>query len=153
MAARFIPPEIQVCTLHPANLQPRVFLASKRLILALKMLTFFTIEWPTGLSRRRFQFYGLARLWDKRQFVYNLSTNCVQFVLVLSSFCPKFVTTKTTKIFVICQVLDKNKTKVRQMTNCLQIVLILSCFCTKFDKWQFFCCFVVTNFRQKQDKN
>ena len=24
----------------------------------------------------------------------NLSTNCVQFVLVLSSFCPKFVTTK-----------------------------------------------------------
>ena len=86
---------------------------------------------------------GLARLWDKRQFVYNLSTNCVHFVLVLSSFCPKFVTTKTTKIFVICQVLDKNKTKVRQMTNCLQIVFVLSCFCTKFDKWQIwllFCC-------------
>ena len=86
---------------------------------------------------------GLARLWDKRQFVYNLSTNCVHFVLVLSSFCPKFVTTKTTKIFVICQVLDKNKTKVRQMTNCLQTVLFLSCFCTKFDKWQIlllFCC-------------
>ena len=96
--------------------------------------------------------YGLARLWDKRQFVYNLSTNCVHFVLVLSSFCPKFVTTKTTKIFVICQVLDKNKTKVRQMTNCLQIVLVLSCFCTNFDKWQFFCCFVVKNFRQKLDK-
>ena len=34
----------------------------------------------------------------------NLSTNCVQFLLVLSSFCPEFVTTKTTKIFVFCQV-------------------------------------------------
>ena len=86
---------------------------------------------------------GLARLWDKRQFVYNLSTNCAHFVLVLSSFCTKFVTTKTTKIFVICQVLDKNKTKVRQMTNCLQVVFVLSCFCTNFDKWQIWllvCC-------------
>ena len=71
--------------------------------------------------------FGLARLVDKRQFDYKLSTHCVQFVLVLSSFCPKFF---TTKIFVICQVLDKNKTKVRQMTNCLS----LSCFCTKYDK-------------------
>ena len=64
----------------------------------------------------------------------NLSTNCQQIVLVLSYFCLKFVTTKATKISVICQVLDKIKTKVRQMTNCLQIVLVLSCFCTKFDK-------------------
>ena len=64
----------------------------------------------------------------------NLSTNCQQIVLVLSYFCLKFVTTKATKLFVICQVLDKIKTKVRQMTNCLQIVLVLSCFCTKFDK-------------------
>ena len=44
MAARFIPPEIQVCTPHPANLQPSVFPPSKRLILALKMKTFFTID-------------------------------------------------------------------------------------------------------------
>ena len=62
----------------------------------------------------------------------NLSTNCQQIVLVLSYFCLKFVTTKTTKIFVICEVLDKIKTKVRQMTNCLQIVYKLSQFCLVF---------------------
>ena len=34
---------------------------------------------------------GLARLWDKRQFVDNLSTFCLLFVLFLSWFCLVFV--------------------------------------------------------------
>ena len=56
----------------------------------------------------------------------NLSTNCVQFLLVLSSFCPEFVTTKTTKIFVFCQVFcffcDKFQTKTRQIEDKLSFV-------------------------------
>ena len=86
MAARFIPPEIQVCTLHSANLQPRVFLASKRLILALKMLTFFTIEWPTGLSRKAVPILGmLSSGFFSIDFVASSWTECPDL-----EFWPKF---------------------------------------------------------------
>ena len=62
----------------------------------------------------------------------NLSTICVQFVLVLSSFCLSFFLV----LSEFCH--NKNKTKQRQMTNCRQIVdnlsfvFDLSCFCLQF---------------------
>ena len=46
---------------------------------------------------------------DKWQFVYNLVTFCIQFVLDLSCLCMEFVTTNTTRIFVICRNLDQKK--------------------------------------------
>ena len=44
-----------------------------------------------------------------QQFVYNLVTFFIQFVLDLSCLCMEFVTTNTTRIFVICRNLDKKK--------------------------------------------
>ena len=64
----------------------------------------------------------------------NLSTNCVQFVLVFVLFLSKICHNKTTTKFVICQILYKNKTKQRQFVDNLSFVLLLSCFCPKLDK-------------------
>ena len=80
----------------------------------------------------------------------NLSTNCVQFVLVFVLFLSKICHNKTTTKFVICQILYKNKTKQRQFVDNLSFVLLLSCFCPKLDKWQIFLLFLLW---QILDKN
>ena len=90
--------------------------------------------------------HGLARLWDKWQFVYKLCTICLCFVLFLSKICHNKTTTK----IVICQILYKNKTKLRQFVDNLSFVLLLSWFCPKLDKWQIFLLFLLW---QISDKN
>ena len=62
----------------------------------------------------------------------NLSTNCLQFVYNLSSICPNFFLV----LSEFCH--NKNKTKQRQTTNCrqfvdnLSFVFVLSYFCIQF---------------------
>ena len=56
----------------------------------------------------------------------NLSTICVQFVLVFVLFLSKICHNKTTTKLVICQILYKNKTVCRQFVICLTFVLFLS---------------------------
>ena len=71
------------------------------------------------LRRHLIFFLVLTEHWggDKRQ-----------FVLVLSSFCLKFFTTKS------YQILDKTW----QNLKVVNLSLVLSCFCIKLDKWQIF---------------
>ena len=75
---------------------------------------------------------ALATHKDKRQFVYNLVTFCLQFVFGFSWVCLNFVTTKR----------KQNKDKWQIVDN-LSFVFVLCYFCLKFDKWQIFFLFLL----------
>ena len=91
--------------------------------------------WHFFLGKKNIEEYYIfdwLMVWLDYKTNDNLSTICVQFVLVLSSFCLSFFLV----LSEFCH--NKNKTKQRQMTNCRQIVdnlsfvFDLSCFCLQF---------------------